>query len=244
MKLGPLILVVGSMVCAELLPAKDLMALSAREFAGQPGLTARLNPADLDRALLAAAIFHETNRVRDRFNLRPFKFLAKLNDAADVQASVGGAIRPPSHTNPFLLIATPIDRVKYAGLDPLYVAENIALISLLDVRPGHGVGLVRHDGEAVFIDLASGERLNPHTYAGFAAAVVQAWMDSPGHRANILSPKVRYLGCSVQATRGDHGMDMIFSVQVFYTPHRRRPLGQIPRTHAPSEEIDSRRAFR
>lgn len=244
MKLGPLLLACGSLVCAALSPAKDLMALNAREFATQPGLATRLTAAALDRELLAAAIFHETDQVRQRFNLPPFKFLAQLNDAADVQASVGGAVRPPSHTNPFLLIATPVDRVKYAGLDPLYVAENIALIPLLAVSPGHGVGLKRRDGEAGFIDLASGERLNPHTYAEFAAAVVQAWMDSPGHRANILSPRVRYLGCSAQATRGDHGMDMIFSVQVFYTPHRRRTLAQTPRTRFPDGDVDTRRAFR
>lgn len=220
MKLAQLIIAGAGLVCAVLAPAKELMQLSATEFARQPELAARIDPANLDRALLAAAIFHETNRVRSRFNLPPLKSLAKLNDAADLQASVGGAVQPPAHTNPFLLIATPLDRVKYAGLDPLYVAENIALIPVYELSAGSGVGLLTKDHQTKFVDLVTGDELKPHTYAGFAAAVVQAWMDSPGHRANILNGTVHYLGCSVQSTRGDHGMGMVFSVQVFYTPSR------------------------
>ncbi|MBI2517980.1 MAG: CAP domain-containing protein [Opitutae bacterium] len=220
MKLGRAILALGALTAAGWLPARDLMAMRETEFAGQPGLNAQLEAAHLDRGLLAAAIFHETNRVRSQFNLPPLKFLAKLNDAADLQAEIGGAVRPPSHTNPFMLVATPLDRVKYAGLNPRYVAENIALTAMLKVSSGHGVGLLSKDGQASFVDVATLEPLKPHNYTSYAAFVVQAWMDSPGHRANILNPEVSYLGCSVRPTRGDHGLDMVFCVQVFYTPTR------------------------
>ena len=95
---------------------EELMALPEREFVVKPALLARINTESLDQDLLSAAIFHETNRVRRQFNLSGLMFLTKLNAAADVEASVGSISHPPSHTNPFMLIATPLDRVKHAGL--------------------------------------------------------------------------------------------------------------------------------
>ena len=43
-------------------------------------------------------------------------------------------------------------------------------------------------------------------------------MESPGHRANLVSPALRYLGCAVQPTVTFTGVDSLFCVQVFFTP--------------------------
>jgi uncharacterized protein YkwD len=48
--------------------------------------------------------------------------------------------------------------------------------------------------------------------------VVRAWMESPGHRANITDAALAYLGCSVQPTTSLSGVDQLFCVQVFFTP--------------------------
>ena len=126
--------------------AGELMVLPEREFATVPALSSRIDPGALDQELLSAAIFHETNRVRRQFNLPGLKFLPQLNAAADVEASVGSISHPPSHTNPFMLIATPLERVKHAGLAPHYVAENIAMISIYDLDPDLGVGIMKKRG--------------------------------------------------------------------------------------------------
>ncbi|OGN02861.1 MAG: hypothetical protein A2655_04565 [Candidatus Yanofskybacteria bacterium RIFCSPHIGHO2_01_FULL_43_42] len=49
------------------------------------------------------------------------------------------------------------------------------------------------------------------------ADLVAAWMDSPGHRANILQPKYKDIG--VAAVRGEYeGKDVWVSVQIFAVP--------------------------
>ena len=192
--------------------------LAVADFARQPALDARIDVAGFDRELMALAIFHETNRVREELGLRRFKFLPKLNEAADLEAGVGKVYQPPSHTNPFPMIGTPMQRVKFVGLDPGLVAENIALLSIYDVGLNVGAGVTVRQGKRHFVNPETGDALRPATYRGFALVVVRGWMESPGHRVNIVHPGLLYLGCSVQPTVSILGVDQLFCVQVFFTP--------------------------
>lgn len=201
---------------------EELMALPEREFVVKPALLARINTESLDQDLLSAAIFHETNRVRRQFNLSGLMFLTKLNAAADVEASVGSVSHPPSHTNPFMLIATPMDRVKNAGLVPRFVAENIAMISVYEIDSDLGVGIIKKKGKLVFVNPDTLEELRLNTYAGFARSVVKTWMASPGHRLNMLRRDVTHLGCALRPTKTESGVEMIFAVQVFFQPRDRQ----------------------
>lgn len=184
----------------------------------QPELDALIEVARFDRVLLAAAIFHETNRVRRDLGLRPFRRLPKLDEAADLEAAVGKVYQPPSHTNPFPLIGTPAQRVKYVGLEAKAVAENIALLPIYEVDANGEVGITVRAGRRVVVDPRTQAELKPATYRGFATAVVKAWMGSPGHRANIVDSRLVYLGCSVQQSVSLVGVDNLFCVQVFFTP--------------------------
>jgi uncharacterized protein YkwD len=195
-------------------PAND----PAPDFWRQPTLDQPINHATFDRQLMARAIFHETNRVREKLGLRPFGALPKLDEAADLEASVGKVYQPPSHTNPFPLIGTPLERVKFVGLNPGQVAENIALLSIYDLGMSVGVGMTIREGRRYFVHPETHEELKPATYRKFAANVVQGWMDSPPHRANIVNPALLYLGCSVQPTTNLLGVGQLFCVQVFFTP--------------------------
>lgn len=57
--------------------------------------------------------------------------------------------------------------------------------------------------------------------------VVQAWMDSPGHRANILNGKFTEIG--IAATRGTYkGKSTIFVVQMFGTPAKVASAAPLP----------------
>lgn len=192
--------------------------MNPAEFAWQAGLAAPVAVETLDQALLAAAIFHESNRVRIEAGLPGLQALQKLNAAAEIESRVGGAFSPPSHNNIFAAIGTPLERVKAAGLRPRYVAENIALVPIYVLGPGAALGVIRREGRTEFVDPASGRELPPHTYATYAAAVVRSWMNSPGHRKNLLDPAVKFLGCSVLPKRGRYGEETVFSVEVFYLP--------------------------
>ena len=196
------------------LPAGDLLP--------RPELDARIEAAKFDRGLMATAIFDESNRVRRQLGLRAFLKEAKLDEAADLEAAVGRATQPPSHTNPFPKIGTPLQRVEYVGLRPREVAENIALLSIYDIDSNIGVGVTVRNGQRQFVHPETLENLKTATYRGFAAKVVEAWMKSPGHRANLVNPNLHYLGCSVQPTLSIMHVDQLFCVQVFFTPDRYR----------------------
>ena len=197
-------------------PAPD--RVPAAQFLPRPELDARIETATFDRGLMATAIFIETNRVRETLKLKPFRKTPKLDEAADLEAGVGRVSQPPSHTNPFPKIGTPHDRVLYAGLKPREVAENIALLSIYDIDPNVGIGSVVRNGRRHLVHPDTLAELQPATYRGLAATVVKAWMESPGHRANLASLTLDYLGCSVQPTTTITGVDSLFCVQVFFTP--------------------------
>jgi uncharacterized protein YkwD len=190
----------------------------ATDFWRQPALDQPIKHTAFDPQLMARAIFHETNRVREKLGLRRFGSLPKLDEAADLEAAVGRVYQPPSHTNPFPMIGTPMERVKFAGLKPGQVAENIALLPIHDIGLNFGVGVTVREGRRQFVHPETREELKASTYRKFAATVVQGWMESPPHRANLVNPALHYLGCSVQPTTSLLGVEQLFCVQVFFTP--------------------------
>ena len=190
----------------------------ARDFWAQPELDARIEVARFDRGLMAEAIFQETNGVRKKLGLPAFQKLPKLDAAADLEAAVGRVYQPPSHTNPFPMIGSPSERVKYVGLNARQVAENIALLSIYEIEATARVGVIVREGQRHFVHSETQAELQPATYRGFARRVVQAWMDSPGHQANLVDPALKHLGCSVQPGVNIMGVDNLFCVQVFFTP--------------------------
>lgn len=202
--------------------AADWYALSPDEFAREPAAAARIDPADLHRGLLEAAIFHETNRVRRRLGLPAFTHVAKLDDAADLKATVGVIETQLSHENPVPLTELPADRVRAVGLDYARVSENIARLSAYDLPAGtDALGVREHDGHTEYYRLDTGRPVEMQTYANFAAMLVTAWMNSPPHRANIVNPQLVSLGCATRACHsliGHHAQ--VYAVQVFFTPRR------------------------
>ena len=169
--------------------ATDRQQLPGEEFARLPEVQAGIDCAKFDQPLLVAAIFQETNRVRRQLGLVPFTHLPKLDEAADLKATIGVLQGELSHENPLPLTATPTDRVRAVGLSYRQVAENIARLGVLDLPVGNTqLGVRKREGRDEYYQLETKRTVEPRTYAGFAAAVVQAWMNSPPHRANILNP--------------------------------------------------------
>jgi uncharacterized protein YkwD len=102
-----------------------------------------------------------------------------------------------SHDTPFAGRATAWERVQRAGMAAERVTENVAAISL----PTE----------------ASGERW-ADSYEALAAVFVREWLESPGHRVNLLSREVTLLGCAARLARVPVGPPRVFAVQVFARP--------------------------
>jgi uncharacterized protein YkwD len=162
--------------------------------------------AAFDGPRLARAISRETNRVRTAFGLPRLAPERDLDAAADEQAVHLVMIAAVEHSNPVPGERTARDRVLRAGVDPDAIGEN-ALMEPAVPPPGSA-------GTA-------------YTYAGYAALMVDAWMNSPGHRANILNPDFTELGCAARLGRGPRPGDFrVYADQVFIRP--REPGTQGP----------------
>ena len=71
---------------------------------------------------------------------------------------------------------TPTDRVRWHGLADVFVAENVAMTSL-----------------AMPAEEFSVEQIS--------AILVEQWLNSPGHRENLLNPRLTHFGGSVRLMR-------------------------------------------
>jgi len=148
-----------------------------------------------DGPRLAREIFRETNRVRAQYGLPPLDPEAALDAAADEQTVHIALIGAVEHSNPVPGQHTAQDRVLRVGADPEAIAENAIMEPAVHPR---------------------GSTEPPYTYVGYAAFLVDAWMKSPGHRANILSPGVTEMGCAARLGRGPlRGDFRVYADQVF-----------------------------
>ena len=105
---------------------------------------------------------------------------------------------------------TPEIRARNSGVKNPFIAENLALIQGYPVPNGTPV-YVRQGGFSVTPD---GPVIGPHTYRSVAKYVVQGWLDSPGHRRNLLSGDALQLGCGAALTSQGE-MPMFLFVQNF-----------------------------
>ena len=137
----------------------------------------RENATDEARAF-AAALLAETNRVRLQHGRRTLRARAELEAAADDQAAFM-ALRMTAQHGSFLPgQGTAKERVRRHGLEPLAVTENVASTPL------------GTEGES-----------GTFSAAEVAARLVEQWMDSPGHRANLLDRRLTHFGGAVRIAR-------------------------------------------
>ena len=178
---------------------------------------------DFDDALLSAAIFTETNRVRAEHDLRPLRPYARLRGAADVQAFTNAITGVATHDNPIAGHGRVLDRVRAQGIDPSLVTENV-LVTLVRTADSGGMVRVRRseDGSRVRLDDETGSVLMWPTYGALARRVVAQWMGSPTHRNNILNAEVRYLACGVAMGRTPLGGELLHAAQVFMAKDSKR----------------------
>lgn len=167
--------------------------------------------------LLNAAIFYATNRMRLNHGRPPFMHAQSLEEAAFMHARDMVRLNFFSHQNPHEPDKrTFLQRLAMFGVEEGYRAENIS--EMFGIRYEQGASLIPPDRtDGVFRDYGTGEPIPNHTYLSFARALLEGWMKSSGHRANILNGNLIYLGCGAYLYRNEsfYGMDQFKAVQNF-----------------------------
>lgn len=147
--------------------------------------------------LLNAAIFWLTNLEREKNGLPQFKFRGKLMQMATLHSEQMRQHKFFDHENKydsrFKTLSDRLEHVKdnsFQGF--MSFAENIADCPVIKANESFTYSI--KNGVVHFYTMA-GNEFFPYTYSEMAQSVVDSWMNSPGHRANIMNPDYRYLGC-------------------------------------------------
>lgn len=147
--------------------------------------------------LLNAAIFWFTNLEREKNGLPQFKFLGKLMQMATLHSEQMRQHKFFDHENKYdSRFKTLSDRLEHVKDDSfqgfMSFAENIADCPVIKANESFTYSI--RDGVVHFYTM-DGKEFFPYTYSEMAQSVVDSWMNSPGHRANIMNPDYQYLGC-------------------------------------------------
>jgi uncharacterized protein YkwD len=190
----------------------DTAGFRRHEPARQP-----IDFTDVNYPLLSAAIFYETNKRRVENGMKPFIHARPLEEAAFMHARDMAILDFFSHENPGEpRKRTLLQRLALFGVNDGYRAENISEMFGIRYVPGSPV-IPPGEGTAEFRDYVTGRPIPNHTYLSFAEALLDGWMKSPGHRANILNEDLLFLGCGAYhyVNHGFYGMDQFKAVQNF-----------------------------
>lgn len=171
----------------------------------------------VDYPLLHAAIFFVTNEERRKANLKPFEYHSRIEKIASEHAKDMVKYGFYSHTSKIRIKRTVQDRFHLEGLNPEFYGENICSTYGLQYENGRKVNPPYSSGIFTYAFTSKKEAIPPHTYISFAKEVVKLWMNSPGHRQNILNPNFRTMGCgaSIYLEKSFYNMPYFMAVQNF-----------------------------
>ncbi|MDA8142298.1 MAG: CAP domain-containing protein [Desulfobacteraceae bacterium] len=173
-----------------------------------------INAPKVDHNLLIAAIFQETNMRRRENGLAPLRHEPRLDAAARQHAASMAQHNYLSHTDPYnAKYRAPKERALEAGFQFRFLAENIATHFAIQYQSGTPVYQV--PAGTGYSYQPNGSPILKHTYQSFAATLLDQWMNSPGHRQNILSVEPDLFGSDCRLRSEQDGLDKFYCVQLF-----------------------------
>ncbi|RPJ09302.1 MAG: CAP domain-containing protein [Spirochaetaceae bacterium] len=180
---------------------------SQENFRENPLFLEPINFNKIDYPRLHAAIYFVTNEIRVKNRLATLPHSPNLEIAAynhSKRMAEKGFFSHQDSTDRQRY--NPADRAKLAGITNPFIAENIAEAFGIQYTAGKSVFPLSTTGK--FSYSYNGRPILPHTYLAFADEVLKMWMNSSGHRANILSKNNVQLGCGAYFYRDKKFYDM------------------------------------
>jgi uncharacterized protein YkwD len=182
--------VVPAQIPSERNPYTDI---DYRKFRNERLFNEEIDFNHIDFKIINAVVFHLTNEIRAKYNLKLLTYATELEMSSMLHAQDMINMDFFSHINEKdNNKRTPNDRAKLCHITNPYLAENII----------EGYGLRYKAKETVYIrglgqfsKTDGGVLLKPHSYLSLGEAVILDWMNSKDHRKNILSKDMLQLGC-------------------------------------------------
>jgi len=152
-----------------------------------------------DQALFSEAVTRLVNQERCTRGLRGMKTSTSLTQVALGHSKDMVAKNFFSHQSPTRGRKTMKLRLDKSGVRYRRAAENIAQLSVYAFAGQRFV--IKSAAKCHFESSSSGAPIPRHSYASLARASMQGWMNSTGHRRNILDPKLSSVGTAVAIKR-------------------------------------------
>jgi uncharacterized protein YkwD len=170
---------------------------------------------NFDRDLLEAAVFFLTNEIRVNKKLKYLPYNSLLAQTARIHSDQMAKHNFFDHTNKKnKKYRDPEDRAKAAGIKNPSLAENIIEGFIVEYNSGDKV-VAGEPGE--FINQKTRKKLPNRTYYSLADTLLDLWMNSKGHRANILSEDALEFGCGISfyKMKTFNNMPAVKATQIF-----------------------------
>lgn len=180
----------------------------------EAGFQTRIPAGALDTALLDRAILFHSNRARCEMGLRPLGPDPRLLAAATGHSADMVRLGFFDHTSPVPGKTTMSERLQASGVAFLTAAENLATAKRLEIGDGQPVYPLGQ-GRCAYSYTPRGQRVPVRTYDSLALNLVTRWLESPGHRRNLLNNEYTRHGASGVIDPSGHLCDSISATQLF-----------------------------
>ena len=179
-----------------------------------PRFAQRIPEGALDTALLDRAIRFHSNRARCRLGLRPLGPDPLLVATATEYSADMVRLGFFGHVSPVPGRATMGERLEASGVRYRTAGENLATAKRLEIASGQAVYPMGGD-RCAFSAEPRGRRIPVRSYDSLARHLVRRWLDSPGHRRNLLNPAYTRHGASAITDPSGPVCDTISATQLF-----------------------------
>ena len=183
------------------------------DAAPDPAFATRVPGGSLDRALLDRAILHHTNRARCNAGLQPLAADPTLRATATGHSADMVSHGFFGHVSPVPGRSSMAERMKAAGVRYRSAGENLATAMRLELaaaQPVYPLG-----ARCAYSLTPRGQRVPARSYDSLARHLVRRWLDSPGHRENIMNARYRRHGASGVLDPNGRICDMVNATQLF-----------------------------
>jgi len=174
-----------------------------------------------DDNLASIAIFHATNLVRKRKGLGVLKPNYELHMAGIAHIEAMQRHGFFGHFNEYDQDNRTIrQRVENQGGHFYIVAENLARVHPFALDAKHY--RYRKGNNQYFYYGENNQPLRPMTYGELGKSIVKDWLNSKGHRENLLDPELTYLGVAVEIDNNAYSSSQlpnVYAAQEFGTKY-------------------------
>ncbi len=176
-----------------------LYQMSEEAFWRLPSVQQPIDVYHPNYELLDAALFHQTNHHRRQYGLAPLQYRLGVHQAARFHSEAMIYQHFYSHGSPIPGMESFDKRIKHFDGQFRTIAENIAEMGILQTGKDNSYCFDTHaDGSYFYIDCKTQRPMPMLSYQTLAQKALDLWMHSKGHRQNILSTAMLYMGCAGQ----------------------------------------------